>query len=48
MAFWNAPVRTPRHAVVACRAVLQMQADLMQLTEQWEVKYECLPTKKVR
>ena len=36
MAFWNAPVATPRHSLAACRAVLACQAALTRLYESAE------------
>ncbi|HSP81777.1 MAG TPA: adenylate/guanylate cyclase domain-containing protein, partial [Myxococcaceae bacterium] len=39
MAFWGAPVRTERHAQMACEAALKMQAVLLQRKAYWERTY---------
>jgi adenylate cyclase len=39
MAFWGAPVRTERHAHLACEAVLKMRAVLLERQPLWEKKY---------
>lgn len=39
MAFWGAPVRTERHAHLACEAVLKMRALLLERQPVWEKKY---------
>ncbi|MCP3101780.1 adenylate/guanylate cyclase domain-containing protein [Myxococcus sp. K15C18031901] len=39
MAFWGAPVRTDRHAHLACEAALKMQAVLADKQDAWEKKY---------
>ena len=36
MAFWNAPLEDPEHALNACRAALQMRRDLAELNLEWE------------
>jgi len=35
MAFWNAPLDDPAHALSACRAALSMRADLVRLNDEW-------------
>lgn len=35
MAFWGAPVRTPRHALLACEAALAMRAAVSARQEEW-------------
>jgi adenylate cyclase len=40
MAFWNAPVEVPNHAVRACEAVLAMQARLFDLNAEWKAEAE--------
>lgn len=39
MAFWGAPVRTDRHAHLACEAALKMRAALLQRQPEWEKTY---------
>lgn len=39
MAFWGAPVRTDRHAHLACEAALKMRAVLLERQPVWEKKY---------
>jgi adenylate cyclase len=39
MAFWGAPVRTERHAHLACEAALKMRAVLLEKQPQWEKVY---------
>lgn len=39
MAFWGAPVRTDRHAHLACEAALKMQAAIADKQDVWEKKY---------
>ncbi|WP_338867218.1 adenylate/guanylate cyclase domain-containing protein [Myxococcus stipitatus] len=39
MAFWGAPVRTERHAHLACEAALKMRAVLADKQDAWEKKY---------
>ncbi|WP_224247908.1 CHASE2 domain-containing protein [Hyalangium gracile] len=39
MAFWGAPVRTDRHAHLACEAALKMRAVLLERQPLWEKKY---------
>ncbi|MFP2931841.1 adenylate/guanylate cyclase domain-containing protein [Pyxidicoccus sp. 3LG] len=39
MAFWGAPVRTDRHAHLACEAALKMRAALADKQDAWEKKY---------
>ncbi|MCE9666932.1 adenylate/guanylate cyclase domain-containing protein [Myxococcus stipitatus] len=39
MAFWGAPVRTDRHAHLACEAALKMRAVLAEKQDAWEKKY---------
>jgi adenylate cyclase len=39
MAFWGAPVRTERHAHLACEAALKMRALLQERQPLWEKKY---------
>jgi adenylate cyclase len=41
MAFWGAPVRTDRHAHLACEAALKMRAALLQRQPEWEKTYGC-------
>jgi adenylate cyclase len=36
MAFWNAPLDTPDHPVLACEAALKCQARLRELNAQWK------------
>jgi adenylate cyclase len=36
MAFWGAPTALPDHALRACRAALQVQADLARLNRRWQ------------
>ncbi|HET6195208.1 MAG TPA: adenylate/guanylate cyclase domain-containing protein, partial [Acetobacteraceae bacterium] len=36
MAFWNAPLDVPNHAVRACETVLAMQATLLNLNAEWK------------
>ena len=50
MAFWNAPVAMPDHAVLACRAALRMQAALDQLNATWanEAVSAAIPAEPVR
>jgi adenylate cyclase len=38
MAFWNAPLENPGHALDACRAGLQMRRDLVELNREWEAE----------
>ena len=35
-AFWNAPVRQPQHAMLACQAAIEILATLEPLNERWE------------
>ncbi|WP_229908253.1 adenylate/guanylate cyclase domain-containing protein [Comamonas sp. JC664] len=39
MAFWGAPVRTDRHAHLACEAALKMREVLAECQDAWEKKY---------
>jgi adenylate cyclase len=39
MAFWGAPVRTDRHAHLACEAALKMRAVLLERQPHWEKTY---------
>ncbi|MDY7225135.1 adenylate/guanylate cyclase domain-containing protein [Hyalangium rubrum] len=39
MAFWGAPVRTDRHAHLACEAALKMRAVLVERQPHWEKTY---------
>jgi adenylate cyclase len=39
MAFWGAPVRTDRHAHLACEAALKLRAGLAERQDAWEKKY---------
>ncbi|HZI13075.1 MAG TPA: adenylate/guanylate cyclase domain-containing protein [Myxococcus sp.] len=39
MAFWGAPVRTDRHAHLACEAALKMRAAVTEKQAAWEKKY---------
>ncbi|MCP3141119.1 adenylate/guanylate cyclase domain-containing protein [Pyxidicoccus xibeiensis] len=39
MAFWGAPVRTDRHAHLACEAALKLRAVLADKQDAWEKKY---------
>jgi len=39
MAFWGAPVRTDRHAHLACEAFLKMRALVLERLPVWEKKY---------
>jgi adenylate cyclase len=39
MAFWGAPVRTDRHAHLACEAALKMRAVLLERQPYWEKTY---------
>ena len=39
MAFWGAPVRTPRHAHFACEAALRVRALLLERQEDWKKAY---------
>jgi adenylate cyclase len=39
MAFWGAPVRSDRHAHLACEAALKMRAVLLQRQPHWEKTY---------
>ncbi|NMO18486.1 adenylate/guanylate cyclase domain-containing protein [Pyxidicoccus fallax] len=39
MAFWGAPVRTDRHAHLACEAALKLRAALASRQDAWEKKY---------
>ncbi len=39
MAFWGAPVRTERHAHLACEAALKMRAVLLEKQPHWEKVY---------
>jgi adenylate cyclase len=36
MAFWNAPVDTPNHPEIACRAAIKCQQRLQELNHKWE------------
>jgi len=38
MAFWNAPLDEPAHALSACRAALSMRADLVRLNDEWRLQ----------
>jgi adenylate cyclase len=38
MAFWGAPTDDSKHALHACKAVLQMQIALAQLNEKWKIE----------
>jgi adenylate cyclase len=46
MAFWNAPLDDPDHALHACAAALDMQAALAELSDRWEA--EGLPRQRMR
>ena len=46
MAFWNAPLDDPDHALHACEAALDMQAALAALGDRWEA--EGLPRQRMR
>jgi adenylate cyclase len=46
MAFWNAPLDDPDHALHACEAALDMQAALASLNDQWAA--EGLPPQRMR
>jgi adenylate cyclase len=46
MAFWNAPLDDPDHAVHACAAALDMQAALSALSDRWEA--QGLPRQRMR
>ena len=46
MAFWNAPLDDPDHALHACDAALEMQAELAALSDRWEA--EGLPRQRMR
>jgi len=36
IAFWGAPIPTDKHAVLACRATVEMQARLVELRKKWK------------
>ena len=40
MAFWNAPISTPRHHQEGCRAALAMRRRLSELTPRWRAEAE--------
>ncbi len=46
MAFWNAPLDDPDHALHACESALEMQAELRRLSDKWET--EGLPRQRMR
>ena len=39
MAFWGAPVRTPRHALLGCETALSMRTALAERQEEWERRF---------
>jgi adenylate cyclase len=46
MAFWNAPLDDEEHAWHACQAALEMQAELIRLSERWQA--DGLPRQSMR
>lgn len=39
MCFWNAPLETPEHALLACRTALEIREELTKISAEWKEKH---------